>query len=533
VRLHARIGEALEDLYGDQVEAHAPELAYHYGEAEAVVGPDKVVRYCLLAGEKALASYAYEEAQDYFQRGLQAKEGQPMDRETAELHHGMGRALGAVLERIQAQTAVDHLRAAFDYYLESGDARRAVEVALSPFPPIHGPTGLAEMAERALELVPEDSVEAGYLLARFGLFTWFAYRQEAAEQAFERALKIAHLHHDQALELCVLSNWGHMGRGHAEPQTRLDTYLRVLELAQQTGAEAEEEWAFEGLATYWAHEGDHVTAAHYADLAVAAADRQHARHHRSAALTVAAQIQWLGGHWDAARAFYERGLEQDPNEFRLLDVAISVERQTGDAERLKTYVDRIEEVVQGGNLAPSFQAATAAILASLDPLVGSTVPSELAQEIAYRLLEDESVLPIVQYYASLALAQLALLRKDAEAAQRHLDVLEGLGQEASFAQVGAGAAAGQLIANLLAFSGRLGEAISRLSGLHDLCRQKGYRPWQATSCHDLALWLLRRKADGDREKAMELLDEGLAIAQELGMKPLIERILAQREILKA
>ncbi len=36
-----------------------------------------------------------------------------------------------------------------------------------------------------------------------------------------------------------------------------------------------------------------------------------------------------------------------------------------------------------------------------------------------------------------------------------------------------------------------------------------------------------------REKATELQDEAIAIAQELGMKPLLERVLAQREILEA
>ena len=37
----------------------------------------------------------------------------------------------------------------------------------------------------------------------------------------------------------------------------------------------------------------------------------------------------------------------------------------------------------------------------------------------------------------------------------------------------------------------------------------------------------------DREKATELQDEAIAIATDLGMKPLTERILARREILKA
>jgi hypothetical protein len=45
-RLHARIGQALEELYG--------ELAYHFIGAEPVLGAEKLVRHSLLAGEHAL-----------------------------------------------------------------------------------------------------------------------------------------------------------------------------------------------------------------------------------------------------------------------------------------------------------------------------------------------------------------------------------------------------------------------------------------------------------------------------------------------
>ena len=37
----------------------------------------------------------------------------------------------------------------------------------------------------------------------------------------------------------------------------------------------------------------------------------------------------------------------------------------------------------------------------------------------------------------------------------------------------------------------------------------------------------------DREKAIALLDESLAISSELGMRPLMERVLSRRDILKA
>jgi predicted ATPase len=72
-RWHARIGEALEELYEADGEAHAAELAYHFAKAEPVLGPDKLVHYSLLAGEGALTAYAYEEALAHFQQGLSAK----------------------------------------------------------------------------------------------------------------------------------------------------------------------------------------------------------------------------------------------------------------------------------------------------------------------------------------------------------------------------------------------------------------------------------------------------------------------------
>ena len=38
---------------------------------------------------------------------------------------------------------------------------------------------------------------------------------------------------------------------------------------------------------------------------------------------------------------------------------------------------------------------------------------------------------------------------------------------------------------------------------------------------------------GDQEKATSLLDESLAISSDLGMRPLMERVLSRRDILKA
>ena len=61
----------------------------------------------------------------------------------------------------------------------------------------------------------------------------------------------------------------------------------------------------------------------------------------------------------------------------------------------------------------------------------------------------------------------------------------------------------------------------------------GYRPELAWTCCDYADLLRERNDEGDRAKAIALLGESLAISSELGMRPLMERVLSRREILKA
>ena len=64
------------------------------------------------------------------------------------------------------------------------------------------------------------------------------------------------------------------------------------------------------------------------------------------------------------------------------------------------------------------------------------------------------------------------------------------------------------------------------------CVRAGYRTRLVRSCYDYADILLQRKETGDREKSVSLLDESLGISTELGMRPLMERVLSRRDILK-
>ena len=153
-----------------------------------------------------------------------------------------------------------------------------------------------------------------------------------------------------------------------------------------------------------------------------------------------------------------------------------------------------------------------------------------AENAAKVILSLPAVPPQIEVYTHMGLGLLAVQTDNKDAARKTCEVLQvakgtiGLGSETAVDRI------------LGVLNGFLGEA--NQAGIHfedalAFCRKAGYRPELAWTCFDYADTLLQRNEHGDREKAMSLLDESLAISSELGMRPLMERVLSRREILKA
>jgi predicted ATPase len=137
-RLHGRVAEALERSHAADLDAHVSELVYHFGEAQMQESDNKLARHALIAGERAVASRAYEEAVAYFQHGVDARAGQTVDDELAALLFGLGKAQTATLELQRAPEVVANLTRAFDYYAEHGNVQRAVAAAECPVDSLPG-----------------------------------------------------------------------------------------------------------------------------------------------------------------------------------------------------------------------------------------------------------------------------------------------------------------------------------------------------------------------------------------------------------
>ncbi len=89
--LHEEVGNVLEELYGEQASEIAARLARHFEEAGRA---GKAIHYLLLAGERALRLFAYQEAVAYLTRALALLATLPHSPERDEQELALQLALG-------------------------------------------------------------------------------------------------------------------------------------------------------------------------------------------------------------------------------------------------------------------------------------------------------------------------------------------------------------------------------------------------------------------------------------------------------
>ncbi|PKB72109.1 MAG: hypothetical protein BZY87_01875 [SAR202 cluster bacterium Io17-Chloro-G6] len=543
VRLHARIGETLEALYGDQSGDHTTELAYHFAQAEAVTGPSKVVSYSFQAGERALDRYAWEDALEHFRLGLTAKGldlnglGPAPDQIAAELFFGLGRAQLAIGQLSQASDVMTSFTRAFDQCVSSGDVDRAVDIAVYPLPLIAGyVTGARQLLTRSLDLVPKDSLQAGRLQASYGRVMGLEeVDYETASQAFNTALDIATKNGDAHLELQTLSFACDVDGYHVKLTEALAKGLRAVELAGRVDNPRAElmarMWCLFSLATA----GDLKGAAGHATAMLPLWDRLRHPQYGSRALYAVAAVAYSVGDFDAAREFSDRGLTAAPRDPRLLKSRLRLEYDLGNIEEGRAYLDQFVEVARQSAPGPNVERAFVAMaIAESMRFTGVTALVVTAAEFNTMVLDSPTSTPGVSAFARIGSSLLSAFGGNSvAAAENYVDLAEspgaGFGTLSGFPQ-------DRVLGLLASAVGRLDDAASHFEDCLTFCRLGGFRPALAWTCHDYAEVLLRhlagprRMEEETRIKVMSLLDEALAISGGLGMRPLRERVVALQEL---
>lgn len=155
---------------------------------------------------------------------------------------------------------------------------------------------------------------------------------------------------------------------------------------------------------------------------------------------------------------------------------------------------------------------------------------DLVEAVAQAIFSLPDAMAANLHAARIGLAFIAVQQRDETAARELYSALQPIaGTMSPQSNVGPGLAIDRLLGLLSQTMGNLDQAANHFEDALAFCRKAGYRPELAWTCCDYAETVLERNGDGDRDKATSLLDESLAISEELGMRPLMERVGALQE----
>jgi tetratricopeptide (TPR) repeat protein len=329
-QVHLEVAKALELRWAGAEAQHAEELAYHYAQSGE---RDRALSYLVLAGERAAARFANQEARTFFEQAV------PM------LHTGSGVPDGL------------HWRVVSGL----GDVYRAL--------------GQFEKSKVILEqgLEQADSVGlSGYQLAglhrRLGETAQKHGDLESAYMCFSQALALlAMLSNPQAYaEVARALNalgWIHFAQGRFDQARRTcESSLTYAQDAEALSALAAAENLLGGI--YW-RQSDYTAALHHTTRAMILREQMGYTWGVASTLGNLGVLAVSAGHWSKARSFFERslGLRQEMGDVEGMAITLNnlgtLDRDQGDLETAEAYFRKSLDAATSFGIA--FQRANATV----------------------------------------------------------------------------------------------------------------------------------------------------------------------------
>jgi class 3 adenylate cyclase len=522
-RLHRQVATAIETLRADTLDDELAALALHY--AAAGTEPDKAVEYARRAGDEALARLAHEEAVVQYERGLALLDEQTTAR--CDLLLGLGEAR----RRSGLPGARDAFFEAGEVARSLGDAERLARAAIGTYrghvlarAGWHDP--VVGQLEAALDLLPpDDSALRSLVLATLGLELYFvsaqdpdptrsrAHGAELSDQAVAMARRLG----DEETLAFVLAcrHTAIFDPDHLED--RLATATELIEVCRRIG-HPELELIGHGHRACDLLEMARVDEARVeADLGDALASTLRLPMQRYFVLALHATLALLNGRFDVADKYALEGFEialaaAHPDAVIVYGTHSAVMGwQRGETRHLVEGARQLyDEFVD----LPAWHAAVALVLA----VAGER---DFPRDELLGFAADPDQLDKNSIWVAALVAWVEVARMVDEPAPARL-IYDMLLPHADTICVGS-----INVSEMGPVARALGVAAT-LAGDHDAAephfraaletsRRIDAPPHLARSAVDYARMLVERAGPGDSTLATELLDEGRAIAADLGM----------------
>ena len=381
-----------------------------------------------------------------------------------------------------------------------------------------------QIITRAQALVTPDSHAEGRLLARYGYeLGQIEGDYQGGQEALNRALAIAQRENDKALEMVTLATATDLDVFHTRYQECVEKSLRIIDLAGQINDPRSEAYAHLNAARSLTSLGARAEANHHAESALDQARRIHDHYLLVIGYRASENLARLQGDWKIARQFSEQGLEFAPHHAPMLAQRALLEYEVGNFDNGELYLNRLLETMRVTSPGPTNQYVfTATALTVIARISGVHKDLDVAEQSAEIVLSSPHATVAFSMWARSSLALLAVLRGDGAGARAQYDKLLPVG--GVIPQIGT--SVDRLLGLLSQTMGQLDQAITHFEDALTFCRKAEYRPELAWTCSDYADTLILRNNSGDHARSISLLSEALAISSELGMRPLMERVVA-------
>jgi DNA-binding CsgD family transcriptional regulator len=238
-RLHSRIGETLEDVYAENVEAHASELVRHFSRSSRRQDSEKALRYGKSAAKQAASVYAHGEAAAYLEQCVEIQNIlDPHDNATrCDLLIALGWALIPSGEPQRAYEDVAPEAFALAEALEDPDrAIFACRVALEAIDAYGVGTGVStptfrQWAERADSYAAPETIDRVRADASLSMVRMDEGQVEESWSLIQRALALAR-QLDDPEHILLCAGCGLLGRGAWLPQHQDELFRLAQEFSE-------------------------------------------------------------------------------------------------------------------------------------------------------------------------------------------------------------------------------------------------------------------------------------------------------------
>ena len=529
--LHEKIGLALEEMCAGDPDSRIGELAHHFLSAAPRGDVHKAIEYADRAGVQAMGQLAYEEAAELYERALEALElsDEPDEALRCRLLLSLG---GAQTGAARFARASDAYRRAAESARATGDTDKLVGAAIGLS--VLSEAGkanqqLIDLCDEALSAVGEEpsAQRAALLSAKAQETYWIDAQGQSAPLAAE-AVEIARGIGDARALAAALHRRYFIPIGPEDHKERLAIVDEIQELAEQCGDREMVVRCHAYRLREFLELGD-----------VAGVDRELAEYARLAQELRMPQHIWHTSALRSMRALIDGDLEEAE---RLAEEARERGERAEQPLAAQYYGIQLTQIrrLQGraGELVPAVRdlaerypaiPAWRIALISLHAISGNL--EEGRTELERFIGDDFSVIAKdAQWGPAMGLlGEAAALLGDTRRAQLVYDQLlpyEGL--LIVSARAAAEQPVGRTLGLLAATLGRTDDAIRHFETTIELSTRMGDRPYLALTRAHLADALLERDAEGDRERALELLTKAITSAREMGARFIADLALASR-----